>query len=465
MSASAPDRASDAHPTDPSAPRPTPVATSPGLVGQALRLTVGAVAHGGHCVARIGPESGVAAEHVGRVVFVRHTLPGEDVTALVTEDTWGPKPVAFCRADAVEIHRPAADRVTPVCPYAGPGRCGGCDWQHVAPPAQLDLKAAVVRDALQRFAGLDVDVRVEPLPGGPWQWRTRTLFAVDRSAGPARLGLRRHRSHEIEPVAACPISAPGVGDAPGRFDPAQLRADVTGVEYVLGDAGTVTTVVHRPAADPGARPDRRHGGARRRARRLPDRTTVVAGPPTVWHAVAGRGYEVAATGFWQVHPLAGPTFAGAVLAGLRPVTGERALDLYAGAGLFTALLAEAVGRVGTVVGLETDAQAVADAAANLADLPWASVRRGRVDAATVAAAGPADLVVLDPPRTGAGADVVAAIAALRPRAVAYVACDPVALARDLATAAGHGYRLASLRAFDAFAMTQHVECVAILAPA
>lgn len=433
-----------------------PTTTPSPLTGARLRLAVGDVAHGGHCVARIDDAAGAPAEHVGRVVFVRHTLPGEQVTALVTEDQGG----GFLRADAVEVHTAAPGRVEPPCPFSGPGRCGGCDWQHAEPDTQLALKTSVLREALHRFAGLDLDVKVEPLAGGPLYWRTRTLFAVDRSGPAPVLGLRRHRSHEVEPVAACPISAPGVGDAPTvRFRPEDIRSDVTGVEYVLGDAGTVSTVVHRPAPT---------AGRQRRGRRAPDRTAVVDGPEQVWHVVAGRSFQVSAAGFWQSHPLAAPTFVAAVVEGLAPQPGEKVLDLYAGCGPFTGVLADLVGSGGAVAGLESDRTAVGDAAANLADLPWASVHAARVDAGSVAAAagelGGVDLVVLDPPRSGAGAAVVEAIAATGPRAVAYVACDPVALARDLAAFARQGWALDTLRAWDAFPMTHHLECVAVLRP-
>ncbi|HEX4728139.1 MAG TPA: class I SAM-dependent RNA methyltransferase, partial [Jatrophihabitans sp.] len=145
-----------------------------------------------------------------------------------------------------------------------------------------------------------------------------------------------------------------------------------------------------------------------------------------------------------------------------------ALDLYAGAGLFTAALAGAVGPSGRVLGLEGDAGAVRAAKGNLADAGWASVRRAAVTIDTIEAAmaelGRPDLVVLDPPRTGAGGPVLQAVLAAQPRVISYVACDPAALARDLRTAQEAGWQLAELTAFDAFPMTHHVECIAMLRP-
>lgn len=402
-----------------------------------LELEVGAPAHGGCCVAR----------HEGRVVFVRHALPGERVRAQVTEDRGG----GYCRADAVEILQPSPDRVSAPCPRAGPGRCGGCDWQHASGAAQRELKTEVVRAAFRRFAGLDLAglwTGVEALPGGLLGWRTRITFAVDDNGVP---GLHRHRSHAVEAVPTCPLGAPGVGDS------AVLQRrwpGLTAVEVVRGDDGACTVLGHR--AGP---------GRQARGRRPPDRIEVLDGPLRIRHQVGERTLETAAEGFWQVHPAAVPTFAAALLDLIKPRAGETVLELYCGAGALTVPLARAVGPTGNVLGVESAAQAVQDATENLRELPWAQVRRGRVDVATLAGlAAEPDLIVLDPPRAGAGRDVLAALLALAPRAIGYLACDPVALARDVRLASDAGWRLARLRAFDAFPMTHHVECLALLLP-
>jgi tRNA/tmRNA/rRNA uracil-C5-methylase (TrmA/RlmC/RlmD family) len=403
-------------------------------VGAVLELTVGAPAAGGACVARFD----------NRVVFVRHALPGEQVRALVTEDRG-----RFLRADAVEVRSPSPDRVEPPCPHARPGRCGGCDWQHASGPAQRRIKAEVIREQFARLAGLSLDgLVVEELPGGLLGWRTRITYAVD-AAG--RAGLHRHRSAELEPLEACPLGVPGVGDTaalarrwPGR----------TGIEAAGGDGGQVSLLAHSPGP-----------GRQARGRRPPDRVEVVDGPATLHRTVLGRRMQVSAGGFWQVHPAAADAFAQALLDALGPRPGEHVLDLYAGAGAFTAVLADAVGPDGSVLGVEAAPAAVADAAANLAGRPWARVERGRVDAALVAAARPdPDLVVLDPPRAGAGVEVMRALVGRAPRMVGYVSCDPSTLARDVAAAVAAGWELTGLRAFDAFPMTAHVECVATLAP-
>jgi tRNA/tmRNA/rRNA uracil-C5-methylase (TrmA/RlmC/RlmD family) len=393
------------------------------LVGRLLDLDVGSAAHGGSCVAR----------HDGQVVFVRHALPGERVRALVIEQS-----KHFARADAVEILAASPHRVQPACPVARPGGCGGCDWQHADADYQRVIKAGVVAEQLRRLAGIDRDVVVEAVPRGGLGWRTRVRFAVDDDG---RAGFRRARSHEVVAVDHCPIAHPLV-EAAGveakkwnRASEVEVSASASSGERVLRTTGRRDGIV------------RTHG------------------PDHLVEEAAGRRFRVSAGGFWQVHPAAPGVLTDAVMCGLEVRPGERALDLYAGVGLFAAPLAAAVGTDGVVTAVESSPVAGADAAHNLADLPQVGVVRMDVLRALASLRDPVDVVVLDPPRSGAGAKVVGAISGLRPRAVAYVACDPAALARDVATFADAGYRLADLRAFDIFPQTHHVECVAILARA
>jgi tRNA/tmRNA/rRNA uracil-C5-methylase (TrmA/RlmC/RlmD family) len=422
------------------------------LVGSELVLEVGAVAHGGHCVAR----------HDGRVVFVRHTLPGERVRARVTEAR-----TSYLRADAVEILVASPDRVQAPCQYAGPDNCGGCDWQHADPAAQRRFKADVVCEQFTRLAGLDVREllgEVAELPGGPLHWRTRVEYAVGRDG---RAGLRRHRSHAVVPVDACLLGVAGVGDSP---ELAQRRPGLGALSLVRGDGpdAPVTVLGHRVA----------RGESHGRRRRIPGGVDVqasasgpaevLAGPDRVRREVGSHRLSVAAGGFWQGHARAATVYAETVLELLAPRAGESVVELYAGAGALTVPLADAVGPTGRVLALEGNAQAVADAEANLTPYPWARTRRAAVGASVVTALTgelTPDLVVLDPPRTGAGIETTRALLALGPRAVAYVGCDPAALARDVAVARGEGWEVTALRGFDAFPMTHHVECIALLVPA
>jgi tRNA/tmRNA/rRNA uracil-C5-methylase (TrmA/RlmC/RlmD family) len=473
-----------------------------------LELEVSGAAHGGWCVAR---------EPGGRVVFVRHALPGERVRARITDTT-----ARFARADAVEILRASADRVEPPCPHARPDGCGGCDWQHATPQAQRRLKAEVLRQQLRRIAGLDREITVEPLPGddGGLGWRTRIRLSV----GPGgAAGLLKHRSHEVIEIGACPLAHPL---APVTAIAGQRWQQVSSLEVTVSPGSGERAAIITPAA-----PGRRASGARARRPTHPA-SSAPAAPPThpassapsapptspagraaamldglagtvlaagrggrltplrgrgyLHQNAAGRTWRVGAGTFWQVHPGAADALTEAVLDVLRPAPGDVALDLFCGAGLFAGVLAEAVGPGGSVAGVESDRSAVRDARHNLRRLPWARIHHG--DVATVLArhAGPtgegwpeADLAVLDPPRAGAGRAVIERLLGPRPgdrgtagrqpggrlRRVAYVSCDPATLARDIVVFGELGWELAGLRAFDAFPMTHHMECVAALVPA
>ncbi|MBT2405423.1 MULTISPECIES: class I SAM-dependent RNA methyltransferase [unclassified Streptomyces] len=429
------------------------------LVGEEYEVEVGPVAHGGHCIAR-------TAE--GRVLFVRHTLPGEKVIAKVTE---GDVDSRFLRADAITVLEASKDRVEAPCKYAGPSKCGGCDWQHAKPGAQRRLKGEVVAEQLKRLAGLTPeeagwDGTVMPaegdkLPAGQVpQWRTRVQFAIDEDGN---AGLRKHRSHDIELIDHCMIAAPGVSELGiEKQDWPQMAT----VEAIAASGSNDRQVVLTPR--PGGRlplveldkpvsvlrVEEKDGGVHR-----------VHGRPFVRERADGRTYRVGMGGFWQVHPQAADTLIRAVMQGLMPRKGEMALDLYCGVGIFAGALAERLGDTGAVLGIESTKRAVEDARHNLEDMPRVRIEQGKVEQVLPKTGiTECDLVVLDPPRAGAGKQTVRHIAGLSARRIAYVACDPAALARDLGYFKENGYKVRTLRVFDLFPMTHHVECVAILEP-
>jgi tRNA/tmRNA/rRNA uracil-C5-methylase (TrmA/RlmC/RlmD family) len=440
-------------------------------IGEVIEVTAVDVAHGGWCVARPDDRP---------VLFVRHALPGERVLARVTEVT-----SRLARAEAVEILAASPDRVAPPCPHAHPGGCGGCDWQHAALPAQRALKAAVIRQQLRRMAGLDREVTVEALPGdqagdepgdqpGDEQglgWRTRVQFAV-RDDGVA--GLRAHRSHQVIDVGKCLIAHPAITGLgltgrrwPGEASVEALVASESGERAVIVSPGRgAATAAEQITAD----------AVLRRAK---GRLSPVRGRGYLSQHAAGRDWRVSAGAFWQVHPAVADALTGAVLAALGPQPGDAAIDLYCGAGLFAGVLAPVVGPTGTVIGVEADDAAVRDARHNLREWPWARVHRG--DVAAVLARGvdpprppregihrgglpPTRLAVADPPRSGLAREVIEYLSAAENGVsrFAYVSCDPATLARDLGLLTGRGWRLDDLKAFDAFPMTHHVECVATL---
>jgi tRNA/tmRNA/rRNA uracil-C5-methylase (TrmA/RlmC/RlmD family) len=405
----------------------------PGATGQTVTLEVGPVAHGGHCVAR----------HEGRVVFVRHTLPGERVRALLTDAS---TPATFWRADAVEVLEASPDRVPSAWPAAGPGGVGGGELSHVALPAQRAWKAAVVDEQLRRLAKIERPVEVEAVPGDRdgLAWRTRIELVADAGG---RAGMHRHRSHEVVALDDMPLASDDLGalDLFARRWPPGAR--IMAVAPVGGDR-PIVVVDGQPWGDKG--PDRRPN-----ARTSVREQATVGGREHTW--------RVSAEGFWQVHRGAPRALAQAVVDAVGERTGATVVDLYSGAGLFTVPLAELVGETGRVVAVEGDERAVHDARRNVHGRPQVELHLGGV--AEVLAgdvATHADVVVLDPPRVGAGRAVVDRVVRLGPERVVYVACDPAALARDLGYLQAAGYGLSELRALDLFPMTHHVECIAVL---
>ena len=387
-------------------------------VGERIGLDITSMAHGGEAVGR----------YEGRVVFVRDALPGESVLAEITAT---PAHGRFMRARAVDIVTASPDRVRPPCRYAD--RCGGCDWQHISLAAQRRLKATVIAEQLTRIGGEPADrwshLEVEALEGDVdgLRWRTRMRYAVDSEGRP---GLRAHHTHDVVAVTECLIASPAIGGAE------VLDRAWPGAREVLGVQPDGSSVV------------------------LPD---PAPGQARVTQRAADRDWTFDATAFWQVHPGAADALVLAVQALVRPRPGDHLVDLYAGVGLFAGAYAETLGPGGRVDAVEADETAIKGARRSLHDLSTVHIHHDRVD--RWLRRGPlrhCDLVVLDPPRTGAGQEVMERISALRPRAIAYVACDPAALARDVAGARQMGWEMTALRAFDLFPMTHHVECVALL---
>ena len=414
-------------------------------VGRRLEVELGNPGHGGFCVAR----------HEGRVLFVRHGLPGERVVAQVTEDRGG----SFCRADAVEIREASPDRVAPLCPISGPGGAGCCDYSHASLDAQRAMKAFVVAEQLRRIAGVELDVPVEPLPGtgDGTHWRSRVRLAVDAAGRP---GFHRFRSLDIETFLACPQIDPVAyaGLSERSWQPGaevQIVLDADGQRHVVEIAPPKTSRTGRRS------PGRRGATARRAASAGSRAERVVIGSGRAVERVGGREWTLSATGFWQAHRGAAATYSAVVGEWARPAAGAGVWDLYGGVGVFAATLAGQVGPLGRVDSVEFSRQAVADGTASLADLPQVYLHAERVERALHSLAAP-EVVVLDPPRAGAGRDVVAAVAAAGPERVVHIGCDPASFARDIALYREHGFGLAEVRAFDAFPLTHHVECLALL---
>lgn len=391
-------------------------------------VQIGAPAHGGHAVAR----------HEGRVIFVRHTAPGEVVDVALTDADPDAK---FWRGDAVVIHEPSPDRVDHVWPQAGQGGVGGAELGHLTLGAQRRWKQAVLTDTMRRIGHIELaDVEVAPAPGeeqsGGRYTRTRIELVAD---GEGRASMYRHRSHDLVAIEEMPLAASEI-----------LEAGLLAKRWKPGARLTFVAAADGVAAY-------QDGRAVVGSRWVRERVSVAG-------AEGDRDYEfrVAGTGFWQVHRAAPRILASAVLRAAAVSAGEHVLDLYAGAGLFTLPLADAVGPTGSVTAVEGDADGTRAAKRNLHNRDWVHLIAGDV-ARVIRRPLPhrPDVVVLDPPRAGAGQGVMDSIAALGPRRIVYVACDPAALARDAARAVARGYGLVDVSGHDLFPHTHHVEAVAV----
>lgn len=451
--------------------------------GDLLDLDVTDVAHGGVFVAR----------HEGRVVFVEGAIPGERVRAELTDTG----KASFWRADVVEVRDASAHRRPHVWAAADVSvppadRPGGADFGHIDLDEQRVLKKKVLDDALARFGGIAEPVTSISAAGASGaaedadalHWRTRVSLHVDDEG---RIGPFAARSHRVIETPDLPLAVTAIdevargleGFGPGRVD------------LVQPSEGGVRVIV-RPAAPARSRADATgdgghssrgrggRGGARRGPAVRAARPTRPLEDPTarevVTEIVGERRFAVDAGGFWQVHRLAAATLTSAVQAALETAGGvdpaAHHLDLYGGVGLFAAAIAETGGPATRVTTVESDARATEHAGANLAEWVGARAETARADRylATLAAQASAaerarlarGVVLLDPPRAGAGREVVDRIAGLGPASVVYVACDPVALARDLGTFRRHGYEPLRIDAFDLFPHSHHVEAVAVL---
>ncbi|MEE4022879.1 TRAM domain-containing protein [Gordonia sp. PKS22-38] len=420
-------------------------------------------ANGGEAVGRVD----------GRVVFVRGAIPGELVRARIVDD----RQSRFARADAVEIVEPSRHRVASPCDAARHG-AGCCDLGFIDPAHARELKAEILRDALTRiggFAGGELDdLGVDPgvvtgLGDDGTHWRVRTRLGIDADG---RAGM--HAAHGSGIVAGHQCVAPETGMLDGLDDLALTPGgDLVVMSDVDGRRHITELSPPKPVRAGSRRAARGRAQAARRRREQPRAERVLEGEATAAHRVGERTWQIPVAGFWQAHRAAPTEYARAVvemIAASGSSPGGVAWDLYGGAGVFAAALLDATpdpgaggGRPEVVHVVESDTSALAAAADTLADDP-VELHRGEVAAAAARLPSP-DVVVLDPPRTGAGATVIDAVADADPGVIVHVGCDIGRFARDLSMFVDRGYRVREIRAFDAFPLTHHVEAIACLVPA
>ena len=386
------------------------------------------------------PATGGALGHLedGRVVFVRHAIPGELVSLSITDET-----AKVCRGDAIEILEASPDRVTAPCAFAYPGGCGGCDFQHLSASAQREWKATLVRDQLRRLAGVERDIIVTAVGESGQGTRSRLRLGVSEEG---QLGLRQYRSNELMALDSCWVSDP-------RFAPAFATSWYGAQEVELRAIGE---------GDPFAVV--RHETSRGTVIELTTMRGEPLAPSTHSRAsVNGHFYKISPRAFWQSHRDAPATLLATVLEFADVSSGDHVVDLFSGVGLFSIPLARRVGHTGKVVAVETSPYAVRDARTNGDGLRQMRVREWSVTPRAIndaVAAG--DVVVLDPPRSGLAKGVCDALIRRAPRRLVYVSCDAATFARDLALLSAGGYSLGDIRVFDLFPMTEHVELVAVL---
>lgn len=377
-------------------------------VGDEVVVDISGIAHGGHCVSRFE----------GRVIFVRHAIPGERVRVRITEIS-----KSFARGDCIEVLTASPERVTPPCPLAHPGGCGGCDFQHLSLAAQRRLKAEIIKEQFARLAKMDIDVvveEVEPNLG----WRSRMEFTVSAQG---KLAMYESRRNNLIEISECKIAHPKIDIAAinGRKLPLGKKVDVA----VGTDGEAITAIEGRESIS------------------------------LIKQEVDGFEFSISPDSFWQSHVKAPTTLLSAVIEMAQLRQGDHFYDLYSGVGLFSSGAIPLVGVSGRVTMIEESGSSVTDARRNFANHETVEVIEGKVER-ELARFARADVVVLDPPRAGAGERVIKSITALNPLTIVYVACDPAALARDTAILQDRGYDLDEIRAFDLFPMTQHIESVA-----
>jgi tRNA/tmRNA/rRNA uracil-C5-methylase (TrmA/RlmC/RlmD family) len=415
--------------------------------GKQVELEVTKIAHGGVAVAR----------YEGRVVFVSDAIPGETVLAQISDDS----KKSFWRAETVRVLTPSENRQPHVWSAASvdrapADRAGGAEFGHIAPEHQRELKRQVLAESLERMAKLETDVTVDAIPGAAdgTGWRTRVRLHVSEDGVP---GPYSARSHRVIPVTELPLASAelaAIAPLDERFPGAAT------IDIVAPSSGNAWVLTGDDA--PRAKTGKKAQGPK------PQRPKQ-----TIVERVGERDFRLDVLGFWQVHRHAAETLTRAVQEAIDDsLFDPRAanLDLYGGVGLLAAAVGDRFGNHTRITSVESDSRATDHAAENLAEWVGAAAVTAPVERylrQLRASASPTDrvaqaTVVLDPPRSGAGADVVGELAQLAPAQVVYVACDPVALARDVALFADHGYELVRLRAFDLFPNTHHVEAVATL---
>ncbi len=392
-----------------------------------------AMAHGGDAIGRID----------GKAIFIGGALPGEtvEITDLDDRGSWG-------RASLAVVIDASPSRVDPPCPVFN--ACGGCQWQHAGYEAQLTYKTDVVLGQLRHLGRMDDPPVAETIAPGPaFAYRNRMSFYVERG----RPGQRRAKSHAVVPTDACLLLLPQLSELFERL------GDLTGVRKIVirygQRTGEMLVVLE------GKIPTQANGWGCSVVQRSGARLRTVVGSSHLHEIVAGVRFRISGSAFFQVNTPGADELVALVSEAIQPGPEDILLDAYAGGGLFSATVGRAAGRV---IAVESAADAVSDLRHNLAaqNVDQATVFEGPIEDLYADASEAWTLAICDPPRSGLGKVGVAGIVRPRPRAIAYISCDPASFARDVAILAESGYRLTRATPVDLFPQTYHIETVGLL---
>lgn len=422
-----------------------------------LQLTLEKPVYGGDCLSHLPGAEGKA----GKAVFVPLTLPGESVSARVTEDKR-----SFLKAELEEVLSASLNRVSPGCAHFG--ACGGCHYQHADYATQLTLKEQILRETLGR-AGVAVSTKIAVLSGEPWEYRNRIRLALTPAGD---LAYRSRRSHDLIPIGECPIAAPILlrtarsiqsflaGSAPKlAISEVEIFTDHAESQVQISlfclnpphqEVQSQLTALHAELpSGTGLRLVLDNGG-------LVPRILAQAGEASLHYRAAEFDYRVDHGSFFQVNRWLMDRFVELATAG---GSGKLAWDLYAGAGLFARRLAANFTQVLAVESAPASSAALRENLSETAGTAIAAttldfLRRNREEREPRP-----DLIVLDPPRAGLGDEVTTLLNAIGAPQIRYVSCDPATLARDLRALTLERYHIDSITLVDMFPQTYHLETV------